>query len=77
MVLRARIQDRFFFPVCFASFPSFAKEVGLCNLINCSHYRPTDRQTYRLLPMGMCAEAEHAERVVAVSSGCSTQKPSG
>lgn len=42
--------------MCSAVFPPFPKAVGLCNPKNWSHYRATDRQTYRLLPTGMCAE---------------------
>lgn len=55
---------------------------GLCDLINWSHYRATDRQTYWLLPVGIWAEiwrrrGEQMEWGNSVMDGPLTRGPAG
>ena len=60
-------------------FPPY--ESGLYDLINWSHYRATDRQTYWLLPVGIWAEiwrrGEQMEWGHGVMDGPLTQGPAG
>lgn len=58
------------------------EESELCDLINWSHYRATDRQTYWLLPVGIRAEiwrrwGEQMEWGNRVMDGSLSQGPAG
>lgn len=48
-----------------------SEESGLCDLINWSHYRATDRQTYWLLPVGIWVEIWSQRRGEQMEPGSS------